>query len=765
MARKKKSKQQQPQLTAAAVLTTSNSTSTDVGTLDGDDDKGDDNDDGMIKVVLEVFETVLREDYLDSATPKQLVGAIDQGTSSTRFLLFSGQGGRIVSSAQMEHAQLYPQSGWHEHDPATLWHNTAACIRAVGRAMSTKFNIALNVNTLAAIGITNQRETVIAWNRVTGQPYHNAIVWDDARTADIAACLAAQEQSSSSSSDPPLRRGLTAVTGLPISSYFAGTKVKWLLDHVEQLRVDVKERPDEVCFGTVDTWLLFQLTGSAPISETTGRPLPGTSVVNIGGTFCTDVTNASRWLFMDLQTCQWDVDCITTVCAPHTLPVSTLPEICPSSFLFGRVHADCGLGPMLQNIPLAAVLGDQQAALFGQAAHSAGQAKNTYGTGLFLMMNTGTTAVRSTHGLLTTVAYQLGRDGAVHYALEGSVSHAGATIQWLRDQLGILQTAADSETLARTVSSNDGLYFCPAFAGLLAPHWRSDARGCLVGMTASHHKGHVCRAALEAMAYQTMEVFQAIEMDSHCPLQSLKVDGGGTHNKLLMQFQADIINVPVVQPVVMETTAMGAAFCAGLTVGVWHDLSEIEQLWAVAATYVPTMSAKARAQHVAGWTKAVSKSLGWVTDNDESTTLTLPHATADEKSPEAESSTKSSTIPTAIAEEQPLELPAGAKHNSLEEEEKKSQEVEESKPADECDLPSSPENNSSISDVAYVGEVDEVSSNLEASIDIVPVATRLVNALEPANDTVKAGYSRSTLALTAGAALGIGILLGSGRKR
>lgn len=598
-------------------------------------------------VTVNVVENVLEELSLAQrgAAPNYRykncwVGAIDQGTSSTRFLLFAAGSGRIAASAQMEHSQIYhncnddksEKTGWHEQDPNEIWTNTQTCMQAVSNAVQKHFDapkqnkqtnqreqIRFNSSTVAALGITNQRETLIAWNKITGENYYNAIVWDDTRTAEHAASFSKRAQ-----------RTLTAVTGLPVSSYFAGTKVKWLLDHVPALQRDVQERPDTVCFGTVDSWLLYQLTGQQQQQQSQG---------NVGGMFCTDVTNASRWLFMDLQTCQWDRACIDTVCAPHKLPLCTLPKICPSAFYetantptattaasdgaegtpssFGVIHAECGLSSSSwAGIPITAILGDQQAALFGQAAHTAGQAKNTYGTGLFLMMNTGTTAVPSTHGLLTTVAYQIGRDGPVHYALEGSVSHAGATIQWLRDQLGILSSAAESEAYANSTNSNEGLYFCPAFSGLFAPRWRSDARACIVGMTAAHHKGHVCRAALEAAAYQTKEVFDAIAQDSQCILQSLKVDGGGTNNRFLMQFQADIIAVPVVKPRIMETTALGAAFAAGLAVGVWKDLKEIEDLWEVAETFCPEMNSEIRAKNVAGWNKAVSKSLNWIDNKD-----------------------------------------------------------------------------------------------------------------------------------------------------
>ena len=466
---------------------------------------------------------------------------------------------------------------------------------------------------LAAIGITNQRETTISWNAKTGVPYYNAIVWDDLRTTSIASQIA--------NGNPDRLRGKT---GLPCASYFAGTKVKWLLDNVPQLQADLKdpEQRDYVRFGTVDTWLLYQLTGS---------PSTHHGAANVGGLFYTDVSNASRWLFCDIAKVEWDRELIDTICSPHSLPLSALPKIQKSSDVYAACAKDAcrtlknTTVEYVMGVPVAAILGDQQAALFGQGAYKPGEAKNTYGTGMFLMMNTGTKLTPSDHGLLTTIAYQINgktpEESKVHYALEGSVSHSGSTIQWLRDQLGMISSAAESETFARTTDHNDGMYLVPAFAGLFAPHWRSDARACMVGMTATHRKGHVCRAALEAAAYQAREVFDAIYADSKVVLKSLKVDGGGTHNKLLMQFQSDIINVPVVKPVVMETTSMGAAFAAGLAVGVWDSLDEIRRLWKVAETFTPSMTDAEREKNWSGWNKAVSKSLNWVDeDSPKSTT-------------------------------------------------------------------------------------------------------------------------------------------------
>jgi glycerol kinase len=562
------------------------------------------------EVKVQVFDNVLKEDYLKNFTPiknkkkkkknkenpNKLVGAIDQGTSSTRFVVFTTKG-RIAASSQMEHTQIFPESnaGWHEHDPVEIFRNTATCIQATLQALERKSYAVF----LSAVGITNQRETTIAWNRVTGVPYYNAIVWDDTRTTGIAKAIA---QGNSNR--------LRDQTGLPLASYFAGTKVKWLLDNVEALRKDLEDdaKSSEVCFGTIDSWLVYQLTGTKSNHD---------GAINSGGVFVTDATNASRWLFMDLAARVWDQTLVNAVCAPHRVPLSALPEICPSSHVYATCKGiEVGV-PGLDKVPLAAILGDQQAALFGQTAFAPGEAKNTYGTGLFLMMNTGTKIVPSKHGLLTTVAYQIGQNAPVQYALEGSVSHSGSTIQWLRDQLQIIKDAPESETMARTCDSNQGLYFVPAFSGLFAPHWRSDARACIVGMTASHHRGHVCRAALEAAAYQTHEVFAAIEADSNVTLRTLNVDGGGTHNQLLMQFQADIIGVPVVKPAVMETTSMGAAFAAGLAVGIWQDQQEIKELWTAAQTFNPKMDVEERDSSLAGWRKAVSKSLDWVDEDQD----------------------------------------------------------------------------------------------------------------------------------------------------
>jgi glycerol kinase len=540
--------------------------------------------------------SVFKEAIENAGENASFVAAIDQGTSSSRFLLYTRLG-EIAASAQVEFTQIFPPDyvGWHEHDPFEIWDSVVTCMDAVADACH-KASVPIVIQ---ALGITNQRETIIAWNSATGRVYYNAIVWDDVRTTDVAAKIA--------HGHPNVLRDKT---GLPIASYFSATKVRWLLEHVQELRRDLLDEATrgQVRFGTVDTWLTYQLTG--------GRRTPITQdrVAHEGGRFVTDVTNASRWLFLNLHTVSWDPHLISLICTPTgiDLPLSALPIILPSSCLIGHCSTDSGVPPMLQKVPIAGLIGDQQAALFGQAAFEPGEAKNTYGTGLFLMMNTGTTPVASAHGLLTTLAYQVGEQSPPVYALEGSVSHSGSTIQWLRDQLQIIHTASESETLAAHTTSNDGLYFVPAFAGLFAPYWRPDARACIVGMTASHNRFHIARAALEAAAYQTKEVFDAMNIDSHVPLKELRVDGGGTANKLLMQFQADMIQVPVVKPMVMETTSRGAAFCAGLAVGFWKDQDELKALWKENMRFIPAMEHDDRRKNWLGWKKAVTKSLDWI---------------------------------------------------------------------------------------------------------------------------------------------------------
>lgn len=529
----------------------------------------------------------------------ELIGSIDNGTSSSRFLLFTPLG-KIGASAQVEYTQYFPsgegKSGWHEHDPLEIFESVTICIKAVLKALD-EAGISLKDRPIATIGITNQRETTIAWNYETGVPYYNAIVWDDLRTQQIVDDIAKGDQDK-----------LRKKTGLPLATYFAGTKVKWLIEHVPPLRDDLQDMNarKKICFGTVDSWLLYQLTGTKSSEE---------GANNCRGVFATDVTNASRWLFLNLNTTKWDKKLIDEICHPHDIPMSALPEIQPSSHRYGSCTKDLQI-PGIDGVPISSILGDQQAALFGQCAFEAGKAKCTYGTGLFLMKSTGTKRVASSHGLLTTIAYQIGKSGEVHYALEGSVSHSGSTIQWLRDKLNMITSASESESLAMETDSNEGLYLVPAFAGLFAPHWRPDARACIMGMTASHHKGHICRAALEAACYQAREVFEAIMADSPFELKTLSVDGGATENRLMMQFQCDILKKPVIRPEVGETTALGAAFAAGLQVGIWKDVEELTELRAIREQYTPAMSDYLREKNWRGWQKAVSRSLDWIEHED-----------------------------------------------------------------------------------------------------------------------------------------------------
>jgi len=531
-------------------------------------------------------------------------------------MIFS-QTGTPVASAQIEHTQIYLPNlpGWHEHDPLEIWHAVKACIAAVMDEIP-------EVIKLEAIGITNQRETTIAWNSRTGVPYYNAIVWDDARTEDLVKGLIRSHGGN--------KDCLRGATGLPLATYFSGTKIRWLIENVKALQDDLlnDEERKFVRFGTVDTWLVWQLTGM-PSSSSVDDDVKREGVQfeskfpagNVGGRYLTDVTNASRTLFMDIESCEWSADLVYEVLSFPLFPVDTaLPEILPSSYVYGHCGVNSGVHEGVIDIPVASILGDQQAALFGQAGFHVGEAKCTYGTGLFMMMNCGTKVVPSNHGLLSTVAYKISSKETV-YALEGSVAFCGSTIQWLRDQLGIINDASESENYAKLVETNDGMYFVPAFAGLFAPYWRSDARGVIVGMTASHTKNHFCRAALEAIAYQAKELFDAMFKDSKIPLSSLKVDGGGTANSLLMQFQADMLNAPVVLPECPETTAMGAAFAAGLAVGVWTNLEEIREMWSVHKTWKSSMSNTDRKKYFGGWKKAVTRSFGWIGDDESGTSV------------------------------------------------------------------------------------------------------------------------------------------------
>ena len=491
------------------------------------------------------------------------IGSIDQGTTSSRFIIFN-KAGEIISVGQKEHEQIYPQAGWVEHNPDEIWKNTQEVIGlALGKAN-------LSAKDIAAVGITNQRETTVVWNKHTGKPYYNAIVWQDTRVGSELAELA---------KDGGMDR-FRAKTGLPLAAYFSGLKLRWLLNNIDGLRADA-EKGDAI-FGNMDTFIAWHLTG---------------------GLHITDVTNASRTQLMDLATCQWDDE----ILGIFNIPKIMLPEIKSSSKVYG--HAKGVLG----GVPLAGILGDQQAALVGQTCFNPGQGKNTYGTGCFLLMNTGEKPVPSKHGLLTTVAYQLG-DEPVHYALEGSVAITGALVQWLRDNLGIIKNSPDIEKLAKEVEDNGGCYFVPAFSGLYAPYWKSDARGVIVGLTRYVNKSHIARAALEATAFQTWEVLEAMEKDAGIPITSLRVDGGMVVNQLLMQFQADILGEEVICPKIIETTALGAAYAAGLAVGYWENLDDLRKNWGIAHTWKKQMPAEKR-QHLQGqWKKAVTKSFDWAED-------------------------------------------------------------------------------------------------------------------------------------------------------
>ena len=487
------------------------------------------------------------------------VGAIDQGTTSTRFAVVDRRG-RLVALAQQEHRQIYPRPGWVEHDAAEIRDRTFAVIReALAGAGLTPAD-------LAAVGVSNQRETTVVWDAATGEPLAPAIVWQDTRTADRCATLAAE-------AGPDRFR---PVTGLPLATYFSGPKLAWLLDEVPGLRR--RGEAGEALFGTIDSWLIWNLTGG----------------------HLTDVTNASRTLLLRLDTLAWDPE----ITAAMGIPPAMLPEVRPSVAVYGE-----GRGP-LAGVPIAGVLGDQQAALFGQTAFFAGRAKNTYGTGCFLLLNTGQRPVPSRHGLLTTVAYQVAGQPPV-YALEGSVAIAGAGVQWLRDNLGLIASASEVEGLAGSAPDNGGVYFVPAFSGLFAPYWRPDARGVVVGLTRFADRRHLARAVLESTAYQTRDVLAAMEADSGVALDTLFVDGGMTANGLLMQFQADLLGVPVVRPAVAETTVLGAAYAAGLAVGFFGGLEELAGLWAEGRRWEPAMSAAERDRLCAGWGKAVERTLDW----------------------------------------------------------------------------------------------------------------------------------------------------------
>ncbi|WP_454299270.1 glycerol kinase GlpK [Salana multivorans] len=500
----------------------------------------------------------------------QYVMAIDQGTTSSRAIIFD-HSGTIVATGQKEHEQIFPRAGWVEHDADEIWTNVREVVaQALARA-------SLTAKDIAAVGITNQRETTLVWDKTTGKPVYNAIVWQDTRTQKICDALAGDEGADKYKSR----------VGLPLATYFAGPKVMWVLENVEGARE--KAEAGDLIMGTMDSWVVWNMTGGVE-----------------GGVHVTDVTNASRTLLMDLKTLQWDAD----IAADMGIPLSMLPEIRSSSEIYGHDRE----GGLIAGVPIAGILGDQQAATFGQACFEVGMAKNTYGTGNFMLMNTGTEIVPSENGLLTTVCYKIGDQPAV-YALEGSIAVTGSLIQWLRDNLKIISSAPEIETLAATVEDNGGTYFVPAFSGLFAPYWRGDARGALVGLTRYVNVGHIARAALEATAFQTAEVLEAMNADSGVQLTQLKVDGGMTANNTLMQFQADVLGVDVVKPVVAETTALGAAYAAGIAVGYWSGEQDVIDNWAEDKRWTPEMDEAERGRLLRSWKKAVTKTFDWVDED------------------------------------------------------------------------------------------------------------------------------------------------------
>ncbi len=497
---------------------------------------------------------------------KHYVGAIDQGTTSTRFMVFD-QAARVVAAAQKEHEQIFPRAGWVEHDALEIWRRTQEVIAAALSAGG------LGPADLAAIGITNQRETTVVWDRTTGRPVANAIVWQDMRVAeDVSRFAAIRGQDR-----------FRAKTGLPLSTYFSSLKLRWILQNVPGARE--RAAAGDTLFGNIDSWLLWNLTG-------------GTR----GGVHVTDVTNASRTQLLNLSTLDWDDELL----AAFEIPRKMLPRVCSSSEIYGSATL-----PLISGVPIAGDLGDQQAALVGQTCFQPGEVKNTYGTGCFLLMNTGERNVPSHFGLLTTIAYKFGKEKAC-CALEGSVAIAGALVQWLRDNLGLIEKSADIEALARTVNDNGGVYFVPAFSGLFAPYWKDTARGVIAGLTRYANKGHLARAVLEATAYQTREVVEAMEKDAQIGLGSLRVDGGMVTNDLLMQFQADILNREVVRPVILETTALGAAYAAGLAVGFFESADALRANWGADRTWKPHLDEAQREQLYREWKKAVTRSFDWV---------------------------------------------------------------------------------------------------------------------------------------------------------
>jgi len=500
----------------------------------------------------------------------EYVGALDQGTTSNRFIIFD-HNGQIVGVDQKEHKQIFQQPGWVEHNPVEIWQNTQDVIRgALAKA-------GLSGSDLAAVGITNQRETTMIWDKNTGKPFTNAIVWQCTRTDEICKKLMLDQG----------QNRFRDRTGLPIATYFSGPKIKWILDNIPEARATADK--GKALFGTMETWIIWWLTGGPN-----------------GGSHVTDVTNASRTMLMDLSALQWDEEILRIMGIPQQI----LPRIVPSSDIrtWGTTLKDSPFGA---RVPVCGALGDQQAALVGQTCFNTGEAKNTYGTGCFLLLNTGTKQTPSRHGLLTTLGYQINDQPPV-YCLEGSIAITGALVQWLRDNLNLISAAEEIENLAMTVEDNGGAYFVPAFSGLFAPYWRSDARGVIAGLTRFVNKGHIARAVLESTAYQTRDIVEAMNKDSGVELSTLKVDGGMVANELLMQFQSDILNVPVIRPSVSETTALGAAYAAGLAVGFWTDLEELRQNWAVDRTWHPAMSSKVREKHCLEWEKAVDRTFNWV---------------------------------------------------------------------------------------------------------------------------------------------------------
>ena len=493
------------------------------------------------------------------------VAAIDQGTTSTRCMIFDASG-NVISADQIEHTQLYPQPGWVEHDPVEIWNSVCTVFK--NALTKTK----LNTKDIAAVGVTNQRETTVVWNKKSGLPYCNAIVWQDTRTDAICTQLA----------DEGGQDRFRSIVGLPLATYFSGPKIKWILDNIPEVRKAAED--GDALFGNIDTWIIWNLTGGKD-----------------GGVHITDVSNASRTMLMDLKTLDWDENILRI----FSIPGSILPTIKSSSEIYGITQSE------FQGISVAGDLGDQQAALFGQACFMPGEAKNTYGTGCFMLLNTGEKPFPSQYGLLTTLGYKIGSQPAV-YCLEGSIAITGALVQWMRDNLKMINKSSDIEVLANSVEDNGGMYFVPAFSGLFTPYWRSDARGTIVGLTRYINQGHFARAALEATAYQTREVLEAMEKDSGVSLKALKVDGGMVYNDLLMQFQSDILNVPVVRPKITETTSLGAAYAAGLAVGYWKSFDELRANWNEDKKWHPVMEESTRSKLFNGWKKAVTRTFNWV---------------------------------------------------------------------------------------------------------------------------------------------------------